>query len=194
MFHPRCPDEPLLEKGYVHDFEKYVKEHKRLFTMDHFYPYGPWSTDSPSWQHFLDALYKSSRETASMGTCISQRGTGPLIVYPPRRWEIRPQVGERVVISRTHPTMDKILSGIVNKVSNDSFHVEWKTQWGQFGEFSDKVQPEDKQCPNDHFRVDMEIESISTTPRASSRHSVSSQRFKAMKNWASPYSPRFRPC
>ena len=58
--------------------------------------------------------------------------------------------------------MDKILSGVVNKVSNDSFHVEWKTQWGQFGEFSDKVQPEDKGCPNDHFRVDMEIENIST--------------------------------
>ena len=95
LVHPRCPDEPLLEKGYVHDLEKYVKEHKRLFTMDHFYPYGPWSTDSPSWQHFLDALYKPSRETASMGTRISQRGTGPLIVYPSRHWAIRPQLSRR---------------------------------------------------------------------------------------------------
>ena len=58
--------------------------------------------------------------------------------------------------------MDKIFSGIVTKVSNDSFHIEWKVQWGRIDEFSDKVQPEDKRCPSDHFRVDMEIESIST--------------------------------
>ena len=45
----RCPDEPRLQKGYVRDLEKYVREHKRLFSMGHFFPYGPWSTDFTHW-------------------------------------------------------------------------------------------------------------------------------------------------
>ena len=60
LIQPRCSDEPRLRKGYVRDLEKYVREHKRLFSMDHFFPYGPWSTDFSQWNFFLDALYKSS--------------------------------------------------------------------------------------------------------------------------------------
>ena len=52
LVHPRLPEEPLLPEGYVHDLEKYVKEHKRLYTMDHFSPYGPWSTDFTDWGSF----------------------------------------------------------------------------------------------------------------------------------------------
>ena len=91
LVQPRCPDEPLFEEGYVRDVEKYVREHKRLFSMDHFFPYGPWSTDFTGWQHFLDALYKSSRETASMGAHIEQKGAGFLVIYPARRWGICPK-------------------------------------------------------------------------------------------------------
>ena len=97
-----------------------------------------------------------------MGVHIKQNGAGSLVISPARRWGIRPQVDEWVVISRTHPTMDKIASGIVTKVSNDYFHIDWKAQWGRFDEFAAKVQPEDKRCPSEHFRVDMEIEGIST--------------------------------
>ena len=59
--------------------------------------------------------------------------------------------------------MDEIISCVVEKTGREFFHVEWKTQWGRFSDFSDKVQPEDNRCPKDHFRVDMEIERISTT-------------------------------
>ena len=130
--------------------------------MDHFFPYGPWPTDFAQWNHFLEALYKSSRETTTMDARIDQGRAGFLVITPAARWEIRPKVGEWIIISRTHPTMDKIVSGTVTRVSNDSFHIEWKTQWGQFGDFAAKVQPEDKRCPKGHFRVDMEIECIST--------------------------------
>ena len=172
----RCPDEPRLRKGYVRDLEKYVREHMRLFSMDHFFPYGPWSTDFTHCQYFLEALYKSSRETTSMGVHIKQNGAGSLVISPARRWGIRPQVDEWAVISRTHPTMDKIASGIVAKVSNGSFHIEWKAQWGRFDEFAAKVQPEDKRCPSEHFRVDMEIEGISTVRRTGTAQTHRSSR------------------
>ena len=70
LVHPRLPEEPLLPEGYVHDLEKYVKEHKRLYTMDHFSPYGPWSTDFTDWGQFLEELFKSSRGTTSMAARV----------------------------------------------------------------------------------------------------------------------------
>ena len=158
---PRCPDEPRLRKGYVRDLEKYVREHKRLFSMDYFSPYGPWSTDFTEWTFFFDALYKSSRETTTMDTHIGRdTATGSIVITPARRWEIHPKVGEWIVISRTHPTMDRIVAGQVTKVNKWSF-IEWKTQWGRFEEVAEKVQLEVKRCPEGHFRVDMEVENIS---------------------------------
>ena len=186
----RCPDEPLLRMACIRDLEKYVREHKRLFSTDHFFPYGPWSTDFKHWPDFLEALYKSSRETTSMGARIWQDGADSLVISPAKRWGIHPQAGERIVISRTHPTMDKIIAGIVTKVSNDYFRIEWESHWGQFDEFAAKVQPEDKHCPDDHFRVDIEIECISTVRV---EHCSRSPRFKARKNSTSPSSPQFRP-
>ena len=89
---------------------------------------------------------------------------GSLVITPANRWEINPKVGKRIVISRTHPTMDRVASGTVTKVNKWSFHIEWKTQWGRFEEVAEKVQPEDKRCPKGHFRVDMEIKtSVSAT-------------------------------
>ena len=163
LIQPRCSDEPQLRKGYVRDLEKDVREHRRLFSMDHFSPYGPWSTDFTEWTFFLDALHKSSRETTTMDARIGHdTAAGSLVITPANRWEIHPKVGEWIVISRTHPTMDRVASGTVTKVNKWSFHIEWKTQWGRFEEVAEKVQPEDKRCPKGHFRVDMEIENIST--------------------------------
>ena len=87
--------------------------------------------------------------------------TGSIVITPANRWEIHPKVGDRIVISRTHPTMDRVVAGPVTKVNKRSFNIEWKTQWGRFGEVAEKVQPEDKRCPKGHFRVDMEVENIS---------------------------------
>ena len=141
LIQPRCSDEPRLRKGCVRDLKKYVREHKRLFSMDHFSPYGPWSTDFSEWNFFLDALHKSSRETTTMGARIAQdAAAGSLVITPANRWEIRPKVGEWVVISRTRPTMDKVVSGTVTRVNKWSFHIEWKTQWGRFDEVAAKVE------------------------------------------------------
>ena len=130
LVQPRCPDEPLLRRRYIRDLGKYVREHRRLFSTDHFFPYGPWSTDFKQWPDFLEELYKSSRETTSMGARIWQDRADSLVISPAKRWGIHPQADERIVISRTHPTMDKIIAGIVAKVSNDYFRIEWKPQWG----------------------------------------------------------------
>ena len=111
----------------MRDLEKYVREHKRLFSMDHFFPYGPWSTDFTQWNDFLEELYKSSREATTMDAHIGQDKAGFLVITPAARCEIRSKVGEWIVISRTHPTMDKVVSGTVARVSKGSFHIEWKT-------------------------------------------------------------------
>ena len=146
LVHPRLPEEPLLAKGYVHDLEKYVKEHKRLYTMDHFSPYGPWSTDFADWDRFLESLHKSSRGTTSMATSVYQDRSGALTIETSGRWPLRTKPGDRIVISRTHPTMDEVATCVVEKVGRrkEWFSAEWKQQWGPFSEFSDKTQPADK--------------------------------------------------
>ena len=86
LVHSRLPEEPLLPEGYVHDLEKYVKEHKRLYTMDHFAPYGPWSTDFSGWTQFLAELYKSAQETTSMAASVYQDHSGALYIETATRW------------------------------------------------------------------------------------------------------------
>ena len=137
LVHPRLPEEPLLPEGYVHDLEKYVKEHKRLYTMDHFSPYGPWSTDFTDWGQFLEELFKSSQGTTSMAARVYQDRTGALNIETARRWPLRTKPGDRIVISRTHPTMDEIVTCVVEKVGRrkEWFSAEWKQQWGPFSEF-----------------------------------------------------------
>ena len=87
---------------------------------------------------------------------------GSIAITPSDQWELRPKVGDMIVISRCHPSLDRITSGPVTKVGRRSFNIEWKPQWGPFADFAGKVQPEDTRCPSGHFRVDMEVENIST--------------------------------
>ena len=185
MTRPRCPEEPRHHGGYVRDMDKYRREHKRLFSLDHFSPYGPWPTDFTEWTHFAKALYKSSNGTTSMDTIIDQGSVKrSIVIAPSNRWELSPKVGDMIVISRCHPALDRITAGPVTKVGRRSFHIEWATQWGPFSDFAAKVLPEDNRCPVGHFRADMEVESISTvrvdhalheltTVRGAEEHNVS---------------------
>ena len=158
MTMPRCPDEPRLRGGYVRDMDTYHREHKRLFSLDHFSPYGPWPTDFTEWTHFAKALYKSSNGTTSMDTIIDQGSVrGSIVITPSKWWELSPKVGDMIVISRCHPALDRITAGPVTQVGRRSFNIEWKTQWGPFSDFAAKVLPEDNRCPSGHFRADMEV-------------------------------------
>ena len=122
---PRCHDEPWLRAGYTRDMDKYMQEHNRLFTMDHYSPYGPWPTDFPDWNSFQNALFKSPKGTTIMDANIEMDiGKPVIIIRPPGRWEFYPKVGERIVISRTRPALDSITSGPVAKISNRSFTIE----------------------------------------------------------------------
>ena len=89
----------------------------RLFSMDHFSPYEPWPTDFAEWVHFVNALYKSSNGTTTMDVIIDQGTTkGSIVITPSDQWEFSPKIGERIVISRCHPSVDRIISGPVTKV------------------------------------------------------------------------------
>ena len=72
LIKPRCPDEPRLRVGYARDLDKYMHEHNRLFSMDHFSPYGPWPSDFSDWTSFHNALFKSSQGTTTMGAIIAK--------------------------------------------------------------------------------------------------------------------------
>ena len=142
--------------------DKYMHEHNRLFTMDHFSPYGPWPSDFSDWTSFHNALFKSSQGTTTMDAIIAKdTARGSIVIAPSDRWEFYPKIGERIVISRCHPALDNIVSGPVAKVSRWSFKIDWKTHWEPFEEFADKVRSEDKRCPSGHFRVDLEVGAIS---------------------------------
>ena len=161
---PRCQDEPRPRVGYTRDMDKYVHEHNRLFTMDHFSPYGPWPSDFSGWNSSHSALFRSPKGTTTMDATIGKDSGKPAIVIRlPERWEFYPDIGERIVVSRCHPALDSIALGPVAKISNRSFTIEWKAHWEPFEDFAGKLRPKDKRCPTEHFRVDLEIEAISTT-------------------------------
>ena len=129
MTMPRCPDEPRLRGGYVRDMDKYHREHKRLFSLDHFSPYGPWPTDFTEWAFFAKGLYKSSNGATSMDTIIDQGSVrGSIVITPSKRWELSPKVGDMIVISRCHPALDRITAGPVTQVGRQSFNIEWQAQ------------------------------------------------------------------
>ena len=178
LIRPRCPDEPRLHEGYVRDMDKYLREHNRLFSMDHFPPYGPWPTDFAEWIHFVKALYKSSNgTTTTLDVIVGQAAAkGSIVINPSDQWEFRPKVGDRIAISRCHPSMDRVVSGPVTKVDKLSFNIEWKPQWEPFEGFAEKVQPEDNRCPSGHFRVDMEVENISTARVDHALHTLTTVR------------------
>ena len=122
---PRCHDEPRLRAGYTHDLDKYMQEHNRLFTMDHYSPYGPWPADFGDWTTFHNALYKSPKGTTTMdANVVFDIGKQIIIISPPTRWEFYPKVGERIVVSRSYPALDSITSGPATGIIRQSFSIE----------------------------------------------------------------------
>ena len=67
---PRCHDELRLRAGYTHDLDKYMESHNRLFTMDHYSPYGPWSAEFEDWDAFQNGLFRSPKGTTAMDANI----------------------------------------------------------------------------------------------------------------------------
>ena len=164
--------------------DKYYREHKRLFSsLDHFSPYGPWPTDFSEWTHLAKALYKSSNGTTALDAITDQGSVkGSIAITPSNQWELRPKVGDMIVISRCHPSLDRITAGPVNKVGRRSFNIEWKPQWGPFADFAVKVPPEDIRCPSGHYRVDLEVENISTVRVDHALHELTTVRGAEERN------------
>ena len=161
---PRCHGELRMRAGYTQDLEKYLECHNRLFTMDRYSPYGPWPADFASWTAFKNCLYKSPKGTTAMDAkIVMDVGKQIITVGLPQCWDMHPRVGERIVISRSHPALDSITSGIVTDATMLSFTMEWKLHWGHFEKFASEKHPMDKRCPAGHFRIDVEVEAVSTT-------------------------------
>ena len=87
-------------------------------------------------------------------------------------------VGERIVIGRSHPPLDSITSGIVTDTTKLSPTMEWKLHWGHFEKFASEKHPMDKRCPTGHYRIDVEVEAISTTRVSQALHTLTSIRGK----------------
>ena len=86
-----------------------------------------------------------------------------IIIEPPPCWELHPKTGERIVISRSHPALDSITSGVVTGSNRKYFTMEWKLPWGHFEKFASEKHSMDKRCPKGHYRIDLEVEAISTS-------------------------------
>ena len=120
----------------------------RLFTMDHCSPYGAWPADFASWSAFKNCLYKSPKGTTAMDAkIVMDVGKQIITVGLPQCWDMHPSVGERIIISRSHPALDSITSGIVTDTIRLSLTMEWKLHWGHFEKFASDKHPMDKRCP-----------------------------------------------
>ena len=132
------------------------------------------------WTTFHNALYKSPKGTTTMdANIVIDIGKQIIIIRPPPRWEFYPKVGERIIISRSHHALDSITSVPATDISRQTFRtftMEWKLHWGHFEKFAAEQRPKDKRCPPGHYRVDLEIEAISTTRVAQALHTLTSVR------------------
>ena len=98
----------------------------RLFNMGHYFPYGPWPLDFEEWSDFETATRKEIQGTTALGVTLLRgyNAKGDVgIEFNAETWNLRAvQVGDKVVFSNSHPSLDYVFGAPATSTHGASSH------------------------------------------------------------------------
>ena len=162
---PRCKGETDLRPTFGRELDRYMACQLRLFNMDRYFPYGPWPLDFDEWSDFEKATMIGIQGTAALGVTLrpEYNARGDVgIKFNADKWNMRAvRVGDKVVISNSHPALDYIFDAMVISARRGVITLEVKSSRRRLEEYLPEHRSLCTISPAGRFRADVHFEDIS---------------------------------
>ena len=154
-----------LRPTHVRELASYSYNQYALFAQNHLSEYGIPVSAFADWESFRAKARQTSMHHAAMEVELWQRNDGTVMAqYSGHDWPLRLRQGEQVVLSHSHPWVDKLTTLKVLRQEWDGrggpcvVQLEWKSWWGDLEDLFKDNPPESVLIPLGHRRLDRLID------------------------------------